>query len=81
MIATYLIAVNDGASYLLVAHVIFAGIVGAISARWVYLKQNRSARSPSEKQVGVVCIYHSANLNELYKNPATLKILEKKTGI
>src|SRR5699024_1561504 len=43
MIATYLIALNDGAPYILVAYVIFAGIVSAISARWIYLKQNHSA--------------------------------------
>lgn len=42
IIATYLIALNDGAPYLLVSYVIFAGVVSAISARWIYLKQNRS---------------------------------------
>ncbi|WP_245799324.1 MFS transporter [Virgibacillus siamensis] len=41
MIATYLIALNGGSPYLLVAYVIFAGIVSAVSARWIYNKQNQ----------------------------------------
>jgi MFS transporter, MHS family, shikimate and dehydroshikimate transport protein len=45
MIATYLIALNDGSPYFLVGYVIFTGIVSAISVRWINKKQN--SLSPS----------------------------------